>query len=98
MAAAMEPIKSGVKKGERVWQGRSGRRIFSRLLRFTCLQVGEETGRLDTMLLQIAETYDSELRTAVKRLIAFFEPAIILVMGLDYRNDGRFDALLDLQH
>jgi len=46
------------------------------------LQVGEETGRLDAMLLQIAETYDRELRTALKRLIAFFEPAIILVMGL----------------
>ncbi len=46
------------------------------------LQVGEETGRLDAMLLQIADTYDRELRTSMKRLIALFEPAIILAMGV----------------
>ena len=46
------------------------------------LEVGEETGRLDDMLLQIADTYERELRTAIKRLIALFEPLMILVMGL----------------
>ncbi len=46
------------------------------------LAVGEETGRLDDMLLQIAEAYDRELRISLKRLVALFEPAIILVMGL----------------
>ena len=46
------------------------------------LQVGEETGKLDEMLLQIAETYDRELRVALKRLVAFFEPAVILIMGV----------------
>ncbi len=34
------------------------------------------------MLLQVADTYDRELRTAVKRLVAMFEPLIILAMGL----------------
>ena len=46
------------------------------------LEVGEETGQLDTMLLQVANTYDRDLKTALQRLIAFLEPAIILIMGI----------------
>lgn len=81
IAAAVDPIKSGVKKGEGLVQPvrRSG--VFPA---FTVhlLEVGEETGRLDAMLLQVADTYDRDLRTAFKRLIALFEPVVILVMGL----------------
>ena len=81
IGAAMEPIKSGVKKGEGLVQPvrRSG--VFPPFA-IHLLEVGEETGRLDSMLLQVAETYDRELRTSMKRLIAVFEPAIILIMGI----------------
>ncbi|HXK59098.1 MAG TPA: type II secretion system F family protein [Acidobacteriota bacterium] len=81
MAAAMEPIKSGVKKGEGLAGPVREAGVFPPFA-LHLLQVGEETGRLDVMLLQIAETYDRELRTALKRLIALFEPAIILLMGI----------------
>jgi general secretion pathway protein F len=81
MASAMEPIKSGVKKGEGLAGPVRDAGIFPPFA-LHLLQVGEETGRLDAMLLQIADSYDRELRTALKRLIALFEPAIILVMGL----------------
>jgi general secretion pathway protein F len=81
MAAAMEPIKSGVKKGEGLATPIREANIFPPFA-LHLLEVGEETGRLDAMLLQIADTYDRELRTALKRLVALFEPAIILVMGL----------------
>jgi general secretion pathway protein F len=46
------------------------------------LAVGEETGRLDDMLLQIADSYDRDLKRSLQRLVAMLEPAIILVMGL----------------
>jgi len=81
IAAAMEPIKAGVKKGEGLVQPVRRAGVFPPFA-VHLLEVGEETGRLDSMLLQLAETYDRELRTALKRLIAFFEPAIILVMGV----------------
>jgi len=81
MAAAMEPIKSGVKKGEGLANPVRESAIFPPFA-LHLLQVGEETGRLDAMLLQIADTYDRELRTSMKRLIALFEPAIILAMGV----------------
>ena len=45
------------------------------------IEVGEETGRLDTMLGQIADVYEKDVRNSVKALTAVFEPAIILIMG-----------------
>ncbi len=81
IASAMEPIKSGVKKGEGLVRPVKRSGVFPPFA-VHLLEVGEETGRLDGMLLQLAETYDRELRTSLKRLIAFFEPAIILVMGI----------------
>jgi general secretion pathway protein F len=44
--------------------------------------VGEETGRLDEMLMQVAETYDVEVEQAIRKLLAFLEPAMILLMAL----------------
>jgi general secretion pathway protein F len=46
------------------------------------VRVGEETGRLEDMLLKVGSTFETETRKRVKRLIALVEPAIILVMGL----------------
>lgn len=46
------------------------------------VRVGEETGRLEEMLLKTAETFEAEVRVRVKRAIGLLEPAIILAMGL----------------
>lgn len=44
--------------------------------------VGEQTGRLDVMLGKVADVFDKELKVAIKSFTSFFEPAIILVLGL----------------
>ncbi len=46
------------------------------------IRVGEETGQLDTMLLQVADTYDGEVQTTVKRLLSLLEPVLILGLGM----------------
>ena len=43
--------------------------------------VGEETGRLDEMLIKVAETYEENVQTSVKRFVALLEPLIIILMG-----------------
>jgi len=43
--------------------------------------VGEETGRLDEMLIKVAETYEENVQTALKRFVSLLEPLIILIMG-----------------
>ena len=45
------------------------------------ISVGEETGRLDEMLIKVAESYEESVRTAVKRFVSLLEPMILLVMG-----------------
>lgn len=45
------------------------------------VEVGEETGDLDTMLYKIADFYDEEVDTLVKSLISLLEPIMIVVLG-----------------
>jgi general secretion pathway protein F len=44
--------------------------------------VGEETGRLDDMLMQVAETYDREVEVAIRRALALLQPVMIVAMAL----------------
>jgi general secretion pathway protein F len=43
--------------------------------------VGEETGRLDEMLVRVAEVYEENVQNALKRFVSLLEPAVILIMG-----------------
>ena len=45
------------------------------------ISVGEETGKLDEMLIKVAESYEESVRTAVKRFVSLLEPMILLLMG-----------------
>ena len=44
--------------------------------------VGEETGKLDSLLATISETLDYEAEMATKRLVTLLEPVMIVIMGL----------------
>ena len=44
--------------------------------------VGEETGRLDDMLMQVAETYDQEVEVAIRKALALLQPVVIVGMAL----------------
>jgi general secretion pathway protein F len=46
------------------------------------VRVGEETGRLEDMLLKTADTVEADVRSELRRLIGLLEPAIILAMGV----------------
>ncbi len=45
------------------------------------VSVGEETGNLEMMLYKAADTYEKQVQTTVKRLIALMEPTMILILG-----------------
>ncbi|MBL0927170.1 MAG: type II secretion system F family protein [Phycisphaerales bacterium] len=45
------------------------------------IDVGEETGDLDTMLLKIADNYDDEVDVAVSSLVSLLEPLLVIVLG-----------------
>ncbi len=78
---AVSKIADGAKRGEGVARPMREAGVFPGLA-VHLVGVGEETGRLDAMLLQIAEVYEKDVRTSVKALTSVFEPVIILVMGI----------------
>lgn len=45
------------------------------------IEVGEETGDLDVMLMKIADNYDEEVDVAVQSLLSLLEPAMVVVLG-----------------
>ncbi|AGA33584.1 General secretion pathway protein F [Thioalkalivibrio nitratireducens DSM 14787] len=46
------------------------------------IKVGEQTGRLEDMLIQVADVYDREVRTAIQRMLTLLEPVLIVGLGL----------------
>ena len=72
---------AGVREGAGVAEplGRCG--VFPPLA-VQMIAVGEETGRLDEMLLRAAEHYDREVRVQVQQFTRLLEPILILIMGL----------------
>jgi len=81
IAQAMERIYDRVKEGERLSKPVEESKIFPSLA-VQMIIVGEESGRLDEMLLRVADNYEKTIRNMVKRLISLLEPAMILAMGL----------------
>lgn len=81
IAAAVEKAAQGVKQGRGVLRSLEETGAFPPLS-MHLIGVGEETGRLDEMLLQVTEVYEREARAAIRTLVALFEPLMILVMGI----------------
>ena len=45
------------------------------------IDVGEETGNLDSMLLKVADIYDAEVEAAIEGMLQMLEPALMVGLG-----------------
>ncbi len=81
MANSLEAVATGVKRGEGIAQPLQKTGAFPPLAGYL-LAVGEETGHLDSMFYRMADIYENETRTAIRRFTSLFEPLIILTMGI----------------
>jgi general secretion pathway protein F len=81
IAAAMAGVAQGVKRGEGIAVPLRKAAVFPPLAAHL-LTVGEETGRLDSMFVRMADIYETDTRASIKRFTAIFEPVVILVMGM----------------
>jgi len=81
MANALKDVAQGVKRGEGIAQPLARTKMFPALASHL-LTVGEETGKLDVMFARMAEIYEEETRSSIKRFTSIFEPLVILIMGL----------------
>ena len=81
IAAALEGVAQGVKRGEGIANPLRKAGVFPPLAAHL-LTVGEETGKLDQMFSRMADIYESDTRASIRRFTALFEPLIILTMGI----------------
>jgi general secretion pathway protein F len=81
IAGSLEAVAQGVKRGEGIAAPLRRTKEFPPLAGHL-LSVGEETGRLDQMFARMADIYEADTRTAIRRFTALFEPMIILIMGV----------------
>jgi len=80
LAGGVEQVAASLKEGQS---------LAAPLAQFTAfpafsihmIRVGEETGNLQEILMQVATTYDRDTQTTIKRALALLEPALILVLG-----------------
>ena len=59
---------------------RMNRRVVDDLV-VNMVDVGEETGELDTMLYKVADTYDEEVKTMTDGLMSLLEPLLTVFLG-----------------
>ncbi len=45
------------------------------------LEVGEETGQIDTVLVKVADFYEEEVSVLIDGLAAVIEPVMIIILG-----------------
>ena len=81
VAGAVSRIAQDVKRGGTIAASMREHASFPPLA-VHMVRVGEETGRLEDMLLKVADTFEEDVRTELKRVIGLLEPIIILGMGV----------------
>ena len=78
---AVDRLADGVKRGGTIAAGMQAEARFPPLA-IHMVRVGEETGRLEEMLLKVAETFEADVRTELQRVVGLLGPAVILAMGV----------------
>jgi type IV pilus assembly protein PilC len=74
-------VYESIREGETIAQPLKESRLVDDMV-VNMIDVGEETGELDTMLNKIADVYDEEVNVLVEGLISLLEPIMIVVLGL----------------
>ena len=81
LAAAIQDTEEQLKQGKNMSDALLEKGIFPKMA-MQMIKMGEETGRLEEMLLRVATIYDKQLRVAIQRMLALLEPALIISLGL----------------
>jgi type II secretory pathway component PulF len=77
---ALLMVRGGVRQGETLNHAMERSPVFLPVVRHMTA-VGEETGRLPSLLLRTADTLDFEVDSTMRRLTSLVEPMVVLFMG-----------------
>ncbi|MBI4584256.1 MAG: type II secretion system F family protein [Planctomycetes bacterium] len=78
---AIEQVHGSIREGETVADPLRASGVFDELV-VNMIDVGEETGELDKMLIKIADNYENDVDVAVEGMSSLIEPILIVGMGV----------------
>ena len=81
LAAGIERVASSLREGQSLAKPLAESTDFPPFA-IHMIGVGEQSGNLQEILTQVADTYDRDTQTTIKRALALLEPMLILVLGV----------------
>jgi general secretion pathway protein F len=81
IARSLGEVEVGVREGAGVADPLARSGVFPPLA-VQMIAVGEETGKLDELLIRVADHFDREVRVQIQQFTRLLEPVLILIMGL----------------
>jgi type IV pilus assembly protein PilC len=80
VSRAISNVHDSIREGESIAEPLQQSKVCDDMV-VNMIQVGEETGDLDKMLLKVADTYDDDVDTAVGSMTSLIEPIMIVGLG-----------------
>src|SRR5688572_28064930 len=80
-ARALVKVHDAIREGESMADPLRATKVCDAIV-VNMIDVGEETGDLDKMLLKVADNYDSDVDVMVASLISILEPVMVVVLGV----------------
>ena len=77
---AIQKVHDSIKEGDTIAAPLDEAKVFPVMV-VNMIDVGEETGSLDAMLMKVADIYDAEVEAAVEAMLSLMEPVMIVVLG-----------------
>jgi general secretion pathway protein F len=77
----VDKAETQVKEGKNLSIALAKLELFPKLA-IQMIKMGEETGRLEEMLIKVADIYDKQLSNSIQRMLALLEPVLIIFLGL----------------
>jgi type IV pilus assembly protein PilC len=80
IANALNKVHDSIREGESIAGPLKESRVVDQIV-VNMVDVGEETGELDKMLVKVADNYDDEIDALVNGLVSALEPLMIVFLG-----------------
>ncbi|MDP3905152.1 MAG: type II secretion system F family protein, partial [Methylococcaceae bacterium] len=81
IASKLEQMRIGIEKGDSISRMARSTQLFPPLV-VQMLMVGEETGNISDMLLEVADFYETEVDAELKNIASVIEPILIVIIGI----------------
>src|SRR3954466_11418840 len=78
---ALQKVHDAIREGESMADPLRATKVCDAIV-VNMVDVGEETGDLDKMLIKVADNYDSDVDVLVASLISILEPVMVVVLGV----------------